>query len=1279
MSGLLLRMAMVICVFFVGLTAVAPSWAEKVGVRAARTNDYGRIVFDWKKNVTHDLKLQNRSLTVYFGRPIDASYESILRVLRKYVVDVRTGDDGRSVVIGLKQNFDAYSFDSGRNVIVEIADSPVKSYSIQSKNNRTESSVTKVRQQVAAQEIANGNLPRIGVRSGVHANYSRIVFDWRDLVGYQFANEDGLVRIKFRKAANLQVAAINNNPPPYVGGIRSRVGDAETNVMLTIPKTSRVKHFLIGPKVVIDIRRPTGSNEVSALPAEKNRSEEVSTKRLSQQVNIKQKKSDQLRSNQLPAKNSAKTSANNEKQAVSTIKRSENTKPSRTLSDKALKNKVEEKSRAKPSALTPPNALSSREDKIKAKASAISQSTLASKNPDKKGDVDMKGSVQQASDGQKTVSPKLDTETASSVGSSAGSGKPVLLKPLALTPKNNKQAPSRTAAPSMPKEKTSDDAKVGAEGKKSTEPQTINLTDGVKLRFPWDTPVAAAVFRRIGFIWVLFDKASKVDLDALNLAGGIDQFGRPIFKSVKQIPVKNGTALRIKTFKRVNTSMARDGNDWILHFYKQPMRPATTIEIKAQPDGPDGPRLFLPLTKPGKPIGVTDPLIGDNLVVVPIYALGHGIARKFEYPQLEVLLSGQGLVVRPKIDGLRVQAKTQGIEISFGTRLAISPVSDEMAASARMAATGPLEKLLDLAQWEVKELSDFNERKKELLADVVKSSGAKREVERMNLAQFYFANGFNAEALGVLKRLEGESPAIVEEPEFRLIRGASNYFLHRLSEAANDLSHASLEKNGEANFWRAAVIASSGEMLAAAAELRRTGAIAQGYPKALKIPTSILVAEAAVELGDVTTAKAFIKALKKVEPNEDQKAEINYIQGKAFNVVDDPDGAIDKWEKALGSRNMRVRAKAALARANLMLKHNRIEKKEAIAELEKLRFVWRGDRFEFDLLRRLAALYLEQGIYRNGLLALRNVVEYYRNNEDTPQVAEQMANVFSRLYLTDAAEKMPAVTAIALYKEFKELTPAGAKGDEIIRKLADKLARIDLLEQAAEILEGQIRFRLSGPLKAEVGARLAVIYLLARQHDRALNALNLSAEDGLSPELTSQRRHLKARAMMGLGQQDMAIDLLEHDREIGADSLRAEIFWKNGDWAKASNSLRRVIRENGAEKEQPLTERQAGDVLNYAISLALSGNERGLGLVRRDFGRAVESTSMKDAFRLVTAPTELGMIAPNSVMARVKLAENFKTFLGEYRRKLKEKGLSALTEQTVSRNGEIGSKSSKEG
>ena len=78
---------------------------------------------------------------------------------------------------------------------------------------------------------------------------------------------------------------------------------------------------------------------------------------------------------------------------------------------------------------------------------------------------------------------------------------------------------------------------------------------------------------------------------------------------------------------------------------------------------------------------------------------------------------------------------------------------------------------------------------------------------------------------------------------------------------------------------------------------------------------------------------------------------------------------------------------------------------------------------------------------------------------------------------------------MSLFYDFRELTPAGRRGDEMIRRLADRLVAVDLLGQAAELLQHQVDNRLQGAARAQVAARLAVIYLMNRKPDRALATL----------------------------------------------------------------------------------------------------------------------------------------------------------------------------------------------
>src|SRR6202044_2188695 len=93
------------------------------------------------------------------------------------------------------------------------------------------------------------------------------------------------------------------------------------------------------------------------------------------------------------------------------------------------------------------------------------------------------------------------------------------------------------------------------------------------------------------------------------------------------------------------------------------------------------------------------------------------------------------------------------------------------------------------------------------------------------------------------------------------------------------------------------------------------------------------------------------------------------------------------------------------------------------------------------------------------------------------------------LFLAGKGASLSAIDALALFYDFRELTPIGRRGDEMIRRLADRLVAVDLLDQAADLLQYQVDNRLEGAAKAQVATRLAVVYLMDHKADRALAAL----------------------------------------------------------------------------------------------------------------------------------------------------------------------------------------------
>jgi hypothetical protein len=201
---------------------------------------------------------------------------------------------------------------------------------------------------------------------------------------------------------------------------------------------------------------------------------------------------------------------------------------------------------------------------------------------------------------------------------------------------------------------------------------------------------------------------------------------------------------------------------------------------------------------------------------------------------------------------------------------------------------------------------------------------------------------------------------------------------------------------------------------------------------------------------------------------------------------------------------------------------------------------------------------------------------------------------------------------------------------------------IDLLDDGARLLEEQINLRLKGEERARVAARLAVIHIMNNDFVQARDVLNSTNEEKLPPLLIEERRHLLARALMGLKLDDAAIEVLKTDKSVNANLLRSS------------------LRQLKAKPNKPLTDEQGRYVLNLAISMTLSGNERATSKIRRDFGPAMNETSYRDAFNLIATSQTGARIDYRNISYKVKDAELFTTFMAAYKERLKLESLSGI-------------------
>jgi tetratricopeptide (TPR) repeat protein len=348
----------------------------------------------------------------------------------------------------------------------------------------------------------------------------------------------------------------------------------------------------------------------------------------------------------------------------------------------------------------------------------------------------------------------------------------------------------------------------------------------------------------------------------------------------------------------------------------------------------------------------------------------------------------------------------------------------------------------------------------------------------------------------------------------------------------------------------------------------------------------------------------------------------------------------DKW----------AAARAEFSLVELGLQQETVTPDEAIERLDRLRFQWRGDELELDVLDRLGKLYLAKNDYRKGLNTLRTAVTYFPEKEKVKGIAQTMTESFRKLHLAGEADQLPPLKALALYDDFRELTPAGPEGDLMIQRLAERLVAVDLLDRAAGLLSHQVRYRLKGEERAKVGAKLALVLLLDRNPKGALSALRNSFQPNLPYEIEDDRRRIRAKATMDLGRHEEAIALLAGDVSREADLLRANIYWSTKDYAEAAKVLQRLSGDPMEEGAYP--EDQARYVLSWAVALRLKRDEAGVKMLRDLYGPGMAKSKLAEAFAYISSESPDNAKNIEEMSKRIAETDKFDGFLKNYRERL---------------------------
>ena len=1051
----------------------------------------------------------------------------------------------------------------------------------------------------------------VKLRVGEHAGFGRMVFEWPKTVGYEAQIVDGRLRVSFAEAAAFDLEALKRDLEGYVG--TPKVSADGTSVDFPLRGQFSLEHFTLGSKVVLDLK-PTGQ---AGSPA-------ASPKPGTAAASKPPPKPQQSK----PARETAKAEVE---------------RPSAKPSPQSQKGAAPEGSLPRPSAKpAPAKREANKEQAAPAKAVAGPTQLLP---PSTRAETAGDGPAENP-DAPRPARLRTDAQDPAPAGPASKAAAAV--KPSSPSAVAEGEGRARADAQSAQVTRAGDKASTNA--KRSSLGRAAASEQPVSLRFSWAAPTPAATFRRGDYVWLLFDRPARENL-ARSIAKVAPQLA-PV-----TLDATEATIIRMTAAPRLTPKLKAEGNSWLFSLQVEKPGPARQATMVLN-EKAEAPKVSVPLRGPGKVSALVDPEVGDLIYVVPVSLAGLGFARDHRFPQFRVLASHQGLVVQPFSDSVTVTltSATAVIQAKDGLWLSSSKLRSK-AKSTPPAATRT-HRLFDLPGWRRGDLTTFNDTRQALQQAVAQAPKPAQSVARLDLARFFFAHGMGVEALGILSLIEDDSPRFVNDPQVILLKGASQFLSGKYPQASKTLEHLALNGEQEAALWRGAMAAVSKDWPYAAEQFAVSQELLADYPEKIATQLRLLTAEALIELGEGAEAGVQLAELRDLGADSVAEAQIELLEGRRLLLDGDDTAAEWHWTKAIEGPHAATRARARYLMLQQQLAAGTISTEEAIAELERLRFAWRGDLFEFTLLERLGELYVEIGEFRKGLLALRQAASHLSNAPGAPAVTERMREVFADLLMGESATRLTPIQAVAIFGEFQELTPTGQAGDKMIERLADRLVEVDLLEQAADVLEDQMSYRLEGVEKARIGLRLALVYVMDDHAGAALDALIRSeVEEELPEDLARQRRHLRARTVAEVDGYGPALDLLEGDESHAGRQLRAEFLWEMRAWRDYAEILYGLLEED-YDEDAPMVASKAQMVLSLALAHSMAGDRHALQQLDWQFGEEMAQTEHDSVFTLLTRDLDDGMIT--SIADELAGIKTIQTFMTSYREQLEDGGLSSI-------------------
>ncbi|MBI3699980.1 MAG: tetratricopeptide repeat protein [Afipia sp.] len=738
--------------------------------------------------------------------------------------------------------------------------------------------------------------------------------------------------------------------------------------------------------------------------------------------------------------------------------------------------------------------------------------------------------------------------------------------------------------------------------------ETKRTSDDFRLTFPFRTPVPAAAFRRADSIWVVFDTAETFD------TGAIMRDGSSIVSDVTQFNLSKGRAIRIRLARPQLAAFSAGERGWVLTIADKVLSPSQPLVVTRNVADPARANVSIAVANPGQIHRLEDPDAGISLLVVTAPGPASGLMKRQSFVEFSLLETIHGIVVQPNADDLSIELSTDKAMLGRPGGLTLSA-----AMMAPERATSIAKPVFDINEWREDQKADFIERRDRLMTAAAQSSGEQRMPAHLDLARFYMARGFYPEAKGILDLALSEVKQGSEDPSALIVHAVASTLLGHPEQSLKDLASPVVGTNFDSQLWKALAFARMGRWADAREKFKNVEFALTSQPIDLQRIAILDAFRASLEVKDYAGATSRSNDLDVVGIAPEQTADAAVLRGRLAEALGREKDALLEYQTAADSADRPAAAEGKILSVSLRQKRNEIGDDDALRDLETVSIVWRGDDIEIKNLQLLSRAYASKGKYADALAASRTATKLQPNSEISRKLQDEASALFEQIFNGTKGDDLPPVEALGLFYDYRELTPIGRRGDEMIRRLADRLVAVDLLDQASELLQYQVDKRLEGAARAQVATRLAMIYLMNRKPDRAIAALRSTRIADLAGEVRQQRLLLEARAQSDIGRYDLALDIVSNVTGREAIRLRSDIYWAARRWRESAEQIE-LLYGNRWKDFQPLTPPEKSDIVRAVIGYSLAEDAIGLARFREKYAPKMDGEEDRAPFDLASKP-----------------------------------------------------------